>query len=122
MSDRNDEDPIGLDSVKEPVEETRNKNASKPPGDRPTAVREFNEPSRGTLNDGDEVATETLGFALEKLRGSDELGLSVRVKLNPSHRSADSALLNTRSAGIPFVFPLRSSSRRRSASSSQRRS
>ena len=122
MGNRYDENPLWFDAVEQREEESGNHGTPDTTPNTAPACRELHEPSGGLLNEIDEVYAEIFRFRLEVSRGSNKFRLSFRVELDAPHRIEERALRNTSSAGTPATFPERSSSRRRSASSSQRHS
>src|SRR5439155_17408763 len=69
-----------------------------------------------TADLGDELHAETTALRFVELHPSQKLNFGFRVKNDTLHRRAARALRKTLAAVLPLIFPVRSSSKRRSAS------
>jgi hypothetical protein len=84
MCDRHDENTRRLDVVEQAVGEAPDEGPTEATAEGATAVRELEDPFGSSPDREDEVQTEMLGVALEGLRGRDELGFRLGMKLGAS--------------------------------------
>ena len=122
MRHRNDEDPLALYAIEKQVKEAWHHNAPKTSPDTAAACRKPDVAKRRALHEVDEIDPKVPCFPLEVLRGANQFRLSFGMEFEAPHRSEERALRNTSLAGMPATLPETSSSSRRSASSSHKRS
>ena len=122
MCNCKNEDALTLYAIQKQEQEARHHDAPHTATDTTTARGKLDKAKCRALHEFDEIDAQVLGFLLEALRGADQLRLSFGMEFEAPHRSAERALRKTSSAGMAATLPERSSSSRRSASSSHRRS
>ena len=105
MCDGYDENPLGLNTVEEPVGKSWNKEAPESTTEWTTNLRKLENPLVRALDRGDELQAKVLGLALEILGCRDKFVLCFMMKLDASHRIVERAFAKTSVAGIPTAFP-----------------